>query len=324
MNILNTVDKAILLCFLVVFASCRDASIPQGNSNTKTPPTKTIQKMTTTRNIHGAKTQMYRWYQLYEREMTDERVRNQLDMFVEEVEIKSASGELKGRENYPPMLKAYDGWKNAHHVQNFDVVTYEDGSIGIAADIIYQGIKPDESVNSFKVSYSGTNLKYAEENKLPQFTNVNITVSGKVDSVYYEDTYLNNRVLSLLHAWLFHVEGQDKDVNDFLELLTDDFYLNFSEQTQLDSKEKLEEWLKVASTTVKVSNHTPENVVVEKTGDHTYLLNVDLVWSGIAANDAKMRAKTHHTWQISDDVNERFARIKRADVTQLEPFEVYE
>jgi hypothetical protein len=37
-----------------------------------------------------------------------------------------------------------------------------------------------------------------------------------------------------------------------------------------------------------------------------------------------MTARTRHVWYIIDNLNDRFAKIKRADVTQIEALKVKE
>ena len=39
--------------------------------------------------------------------------------------MKSAAVEMKGKQNYPERLKLYAGWKNAHHVENITVTDSE-------------------------------------------------------------------------------------------------------------------------------------------------------------------------------------------------------
>jgi len=54
--------------------------------------------------------------------------------------------------------------------------------------------------------------------------------------------------------------------------------------------------------------------------DRRYRLSVEFDWSGILPDDTTMLARTRHTWEVVDDVSERFARIVSVDVEVLEPF----
>jgi hypothetical protein len=48
--------------------------------------------METTRKSHLAKTQFYRWYQLYEGELSDARIANQMDILADDIRIESSAG----------------------------------------------------------------------------------------------------------------------------------------------------------------------------------------------------------------------------------------
>jgi len=267
---------------------------------------------------HAARVQLYRWYTLYEREMSKARVANQLDILDENVKITSAAGTMEGRADYPDRLKVYEGWQNAHHVQNIAVTPGEGGKTTMEADIIYQNIQPDGKENAYTVHYV---TELAEDGTgLPKFKSLNLRPTGELPARDFVDAYPTNRLKSLMHAWLLNVEGLDGNVEPFKELLTDDFYLNFSSGDQIDSVEKLEKWLNGAPMTLAVSSHYPINFSVETTGKNTYTMHVDFVWFGLAKDGNTYKAVTSHDWRVVDDPTERFARIKRADVTRKVPF----
>jgi hypothetical protein len=265
---------------------------------------------------HLAKVQYHRWYQLYERDMTEKRIANQMEVLADEIVVKSAAGEMKGKENYPPRLAVYKGWRNAHHVQNITVTEGGDNKLKLEADVRYQNIQPDGSKKSYTIHYS-TELK-KNGDQLPQFTFVGIQPIGETQDVF-EDAYPKNRINSLLHYWMALMERVDGNVEPFRELLTKDFLLNFSTASQIDSIEKLGAWLNGSPKTLQQSSHHPEKLSIKKINESEYEMTVELDWYGIAKDGNKLTAKTKHIWQIVDDVEDRFAKIKRADVIQIEP-----
>lgn len=281
----------------------------------KTPKT---DLMKSTKLSHAAKVQLYRWYQLYERPFNQQRIDNQMDILAETVSIKSAAGEMKGKENYPARLKAYEGWQNAHHVQEVSVQEREDGSLALSADIIYQNIQPDGKQNSYTIHYD-TDLQIQGE-ELPQFTQLHLQPTGTIENPDFEDAYPVNRTKALMYYWLVTMEQLAGDVSPFKEMLTDDFVLNFSTSSQITTLQGLETWLNGKPKQLKLSSHFPENFSVEKVGKNEYKMLVDFNWLGSTKTGQALKAKTHHEWLIVDDPNERFARIKQADVNQIEPF----
>lgn len=270
-----------------------------------------------TKNKHAALTQFYRWYQLYEGDLSDVRINNQMDILSDDVLIKSAAGEMKGSANYPARLAMYKGWKNAHHVQNVDVVEREDGTTNLEADIIYQNIQPTGEENKYTLHYS-TFLKKTGDNLLPIFTELNLMPTGQLEPTPFDDAYAENRMMSLMHYWILNMEQLDGNVTPFEELLTSEFLLNFSTTSALSSIEGLQKWLQTVPTSLKLSSHNPQNFKVKTVAENTYELEVDFVWRGVTKDDKALKGTTHHKWLIVDDPNERFARIKRADVTQTE------
>jgi hypothetical protein len=272
-----------------------------------------------TLHAHLAKVQLYRWYQLYEREITEDRIANQLEILADDVIIKSAAGKMKGKENYPPRLAVYKGWQNAHHVKNIVVTDTGNDSINLEADIHYQNIQADGQRKSYSIHYT-TQLKKSAE-ILPVFSFLHLQPTGELAEVF-EDEYPTNRAKSLMHYWLANMEQLDGNAALFKEILTDDFVLNFSTGSQINSIEKLTTWLNGTPKQLSQSSYYPENFSIEKILENEYEMTVEFNWYGIAKDGKKMTAKTKHTWHITDNINDRFAKIKRADITETEPLKI--
>ncbi|WP_298509955.1 hypothetical protein [uncultured Kordia sp.] len=273
-----------------------------------------------TLQIHLAKTQYYRWYQLYERPMTDARIRNQLELLAEDILLQSAAGEMRGKESYPERLKVYEGWQNAHHVQEISIQEHEDGFLQLNASIRYQNIKPDGEKASYTIDYTINFESF--ERSLPQFKTVKITPTGQTNDIF-ADAYPENRCKASMHYWLANMEQCDGNATPFVELLADRFELNFS-SGKVSSIEELSTWLNGAPKHMKESNHHPENFKVTVIDKNTYEINVEFDWNGITLDDKKMIARTAHHWILTDNPEERFARIKTMNVTALVPFTVVE
>jgi hypothetical protein len=271
-----------------------------------------------TKEQHLAKAQLYRWYQLYERDMNDLRIANQMDILVEDIHMKTAVGEMKGKQNYPERLSVYKGWKNAHHVENMKIISTEKG-IQLEADIRYQNIRPDGEKKSYTIHYS-TELTKIEDD-LPKFSSIEIAPTGETNEAF-KDAYPVNRTKSLMHYWLASMERLDGNVTPFKELLADDFILNFSIVSNITSIPELKTWLNGSPMKLKESSHYPENFSVKTIMENEYEVTVEFDWKGITKDNKQMQARTKHIWYVVDNPNERFAKILKADVFQLYPFEI--
>lgn len=288
------------------------------NSNAQIKKNKMDNIFKLEQQTHLALAQYYRWYQVYEVSFTAERIQNQKDILSEDVEISSQMGTTKGKEGLEDRLKVFTGWQNAHHVQNTEVQILPDGNLSLEADILYQNIRPDNSKFSYTLHYS-TQLQ-PRENDLPLFTKLDLKPTAEVKEFKFEAAYPENRTKSFMHYWLYLMENPNS--NKFKELLADDFCLQLSSGEPITSLSKFEEWLKSVSATILTSTHSYKNFTVVENKDNTFIVTVDFDWKGINVKDEKMVAETHHEWLLTNNMNERFARMKTMKVTIIRPFQV--
>jgi hypothetical protein len=278
-----------------------------------------MDKFEQSKQYHSASAQYFRWYQVYEIPFTKARIENQKDILADTVEVSSGAGTLKGKEGLEERLKMYDGWQNAHHVQNTSVQLAEDGVINLDADILYQNIRPDGSRYSYTIHYTTKLLK--RENELPLFTSVNIVSTGNVDNPGFQPAYIDNRVKSFMHYWLYLMETPLTSLHQFKELLADDFQLSMS-TAAVNTWQGFEEWLTAIPKRIKQSAHREKNFSAKENPDATITVSVDFEWEGISVDDRELLAETHHEWMLENNPDERFARMKQMTVTQIIPFTV--
>ncbi len=302
-----------------VLISCKDDVPLKSEVDSTIEPDDSPMMTIRSKQKHLAQAQLYRWYQLYERELSDVRIANTMDMLSDSIYLKSASGEMKGKTNYPDRVKVFEGWKNAHHVDNVQVSLNEKGNFFLEADIRYQNIQPTGEKASYSIHYN--TLLEEDNSQLPDFTSIEIVPTGATNEEFV-DAYPVNRAKSLMHYWLANMEMLDGDVTPFKELLADDFELNFSTSSVLKSIEDLETWLRTIPTQLKESAHTPKEFSVKTIMDNEYEMTVLFDWTGVRKDGVKMEGTTKHIWYIVDDINLRFAKILKVDVTQIKPIKV--
>lgn len=274
------------------------------------------------KNNHLALTQYYRWYQVYEVPLNKARVDNQLDILSDEIEISSQAGTSKGKNGIEDRLRMFEGWQNAHHVENTSIKQLNDEELSLEADILYQNIRPDDSRYSYKIHYS-TILKL-RVNDLPLFTKVHLEPIGNVENPQFTSAYAENRAKSFMHYWLYLMETASVNGGKFKELLAEQFELNLSPGSKIGTLEGFNEWMTTASNQVKQSGHYPKNLSVTENADNTINVDVDFEWEGISVDNKQMVAETHHEWVLENNLDERFARIKTMKVSQIKPFQVVE
>ncbi|CAI8896281.1 MULTISPECIES: hypothetical protein [Bacillus] len=281
-----------------------------------------MKKFKDIQNNHLALTQYYRWYQVYEVPFNKYRLENQLDILGDEIEISSQAGTSKGKSGLEDRLKMFEGWQNAHHVENTSIKQLNDEELSLEADILYQNIRPDDSRYSYRIHYS-TILKL-RENDLPPFTKVHIEPIGNVENPQFTSAYADNRAKSFMHYWLYLMETASVNGDKFKELLAEQFELNLSTGSEIDTLKGFNEWLATASSQVKQSGHYPKNLSVTENVDNTINVSVDFEWEGISVDNKPMVAETHHEWVLENNLDERFARMRMMKVTQTKPFQIVE
>jgi hypothetical protein len=274
------------------------------------------------KNNHLALTQYYRWYQVYELPFNTARINNQLDILSEDVEISSQAGTTKGKDGLADRLKIFEGWQNAHHVKNTQVLLEDQNTLRLEADILYQNIRPDDSRYSYTIHYS--TLLNLRENDLPVFKAVTIQPTGIIENPEFTSAYAENRAKSFMHYWLYLMETIESNAHKFEELLAEKFELNMSTNPKIETLEKFQEWASSIPTRIKSSAHFPKNLIVKENQDQTIQVSVDFEWQGISIDDKPMIAETHHDWTLENNLDERFARMKTMTVTQTKPFQIVE
>ena len=279
-----------------------------------------MNKFEEVKNNHLALTQYHRWYQVYEVPFTEARINNQADILSEDVEISSMAGVTKGKNGLGDRLRIFEGWKNAHHVLNTEIKRINEGEISLEANILYQNIRPDNSRYSYTIHYS--TVLSLRENDLPVFKKVNLVATGNIDKPEFQSAYAENRAKSFMHYWLYLMETSQVNKDKFKELLAENFELHMTSSGKIDSMEDFNKWINTVASKVKESAHYIENFKVLENEDGTLSVSVDFNFEGISVEDKPITAKTHHEWLLENNLDERFARMKKMKVTAIEPFTI--
>ncbi|UKJ05805.1 hypothetical protein [Solitalea lacus] len=268
---------------------------------------------------HLVLAQYHRWYQVYEIPFTDNTIANQKDILSDDVEIISQAGTSKGKNGLEERLKVFTGWRNAHHVQKTEIKLLEDGNLSLEADILYQNIRPDNSKYSYKLHYS--TILRQRANDLPVFTLVSLQPTDLVEEFKFDEAYTENRVKSFMHYWLYLMECPNYE--KFKELLDRNFELNLSSDERISDFETFKTWID-SPLKIKTSSHIYKNLKIVENNDDTIGVSVSFDWKGIDINNQQMIAETRHEWQLSNNIEERFARMKQMKVTTIKPFQIVE
>ena len=92
-----------------------------------------------------------------------------------------------------------------------------------------------------------------------------------------------------------------------------------SQSTLLTADRWLRKQKRVENLSSALKTYNPSSLPA-KTSIHSFGMSVDFDWAGVMPDGTELIAKTRHQWTATNDVTERFARIKTMDVEVLEPF----
>ena len=264
--------------------------------------------------------QFHRWFQVYERPLNEKRYLNQLDILSEDIIIESAAGKSKGKLELKKRLNAFEGWLNAHHVKKTQIEILENNLVALEADLLYQNIRPDQSRYSYSLHYS--TILQIRKGELPVFTIVKITPTGNEDVKIFDDAYIENRARSFMYYWCYCIETSNGNSGLFRELLAEQFELHLSASNVAGDLQKFDEWIASNSSQIIYSAHYPKNFSAKENEDKTISVIVDFDWQGLSVNNEAMNGETHHEWVLENNMDERFAKMKRMEITQIKPFAV--
>ncbi len=297
-----------------------DASTAAGEREAQEPaesPPNQDGSAVSTRDLHGALTQLHRWYQLYEGPYTDERIARQLEILDPAIEVTSSFGTAVGHEQYRTRVATLPpDDKNAHRVMSSQIEVLADGQLGLSASTRYQRLQPDGTLTTADLHYQ-TQLRRIP-GKLPVFTKIEISLVAPVEDTEFRDAYLENRVKSFVHYWSFLMEALDGEAEPFREVLASDgFALHFSTSSEpMTRHEQLATWLAAVPTQLSESSHEVEDLSFVD-GDEI-AVSLDFRWRGQRKDGAAMKGRTHHDWKLVES-GERFLRLREAVVTAVEP-----
>lgn len=263
--------------------------------------------------------QYYRWFQTFEREQNDQRIKNHLSLLSDSVLITTYNGPMHGKEGMLGFLKYVSTWKNSHHIERVSVKPSNDGTIELEADILYKNILPDKKQNTYKLNYI-TELKEIN-NELPVFNSISLLPTATIENPTYEDAYTENRSKSFMHYWFYLLDNPSGNANKFRELLAPDFHLQQSE-ANISNYEQFESWLRKKHSNCRASLHSYKNFKSKTNADQTISVSLDVVWKGINLKGEKITAEIHHEWILESKLDKRFARIKDIKSQQIRPFTV--
>jgi len=257
---------------------------------------------------HAALAQLLRWYLYYEEPKAP--IENVLDLLADDVYMKMAAGEGRGKELF---VAANAGvprdWQNAHMIvdDQFEVIDAKTSAMTVEIEYSNVGAETDGSLRAARLRYE-IGLTAQADSVLPLVSSLTASPIAEGATTEFSAVYADNRCASLLHYWVALIDGPSTSVETLTEILADDFALEFSSGSIADI-EQLQRWIEGPAAAFEATNHRFENLGVTAIDERSFVIDVDMEWAGIAT-DGIVTARTRHHWKVVDNPLDRFAKIK--------------
>lgn len=157
-----------------------------------------------------------------------------------------------------------------------------------------------------------------ENTELPLLSEVALSNSSPVDASA-QPSAIAHRILALKHRWHAIVEAPQKTPSALQELIAPSFDMQWG-YGGLSGFSELSAWLTKSAASMDAARHDIAAFAWEPTGRSTFQAQFDFVWYGYSLELEPMHAESRHTWQIEDDPQERYPRIRDMSVEFLIPF----
>lgn len=266
-----------------------------------------------------ALTQYYRWFLAFESDQRPAQIDQHLSLLVDDVDIVTSAGPLKGAEGVKGFLGYVKDWQNAHHINAFNIKRQTGGAIALEADIEYQNILPNGQANRYILHYK-TQLATEAGELLPRFTELELLPVQTLAEPKFEDAYAKNRALSFVRYWSYlldHVEGNEAVIKS---LLAPQFSVNFEPDNSLTTEAQIDQWLAFMKSGFGEMLHKPVNIQVLEKAPNQYQVTFNYHWQGFNLEGERMTLKTHHQWLLLNNPDDDFPKLADLDMTVLEPF----
>lgn len=261
-------------------------------------------------------TQYYRWFLIFEREQTKARIANHISLLDDSVLVITRNGPLKGKAGVLGFMNYVSSWKNAHHIKSTSIKGNADGTLSLEADIQYQNILPDGSKNVYALHYS-TQLK-RRQSELPIFTNLTLTPVSVINPPTFEDAYIENRCNALVYYWMYLADNLPVNHKTMKEIIDQNIHVTM-EKKKLSGQDDYISWIGKSQRRYVAALRSFKNLKTEMSADGSINLSMDVEWRGVDKRGKSYASESHHQWILSNNVDDAFAKIKEAKITELVP-----
>ncbi|MEC4115201.1 hypothetical protein [Myroides pelagicus] len=138
-----------------------------------------------------------------------------------------------------------------------------------------------------------------------------ITPLENIEDPQFEPAYLDNRVKSFLHYWLYLLETiKDQDNNlKFKELVHHDFSISKDSSNTANKMDALQSWINTIIPEKGEYTLCFENLTIQEKQDLSIEISFDLKRNDTCDNQSNLTI-TKQIWLLKNNTDHRFAQLK--------------
>ena len=262
------------------------------------------------------KSALYKWFQLFERPITTERIQLQMDLLANDVSIITSLGSIKGKSNFPNQMSIFNNWTLANHIAEIDIYPVGVRMYSALTKSDYHVIHPDGNVKNYTVQFEA-DLKLNDDLNCEFHRIVIKSVANANDK--FKDNYALHRASDVVCYCMGMIEKNVIDSSLFENCFESDFEIQPLKNTSINSLSSILVWIEELNKTWANLSLNPVNISVHTSPDDEIEVKFDLLMEGVDMNGKSVSSLSKNQWLLSNDINEAFARVKLIRVEKLEP-----
>ncbi len=271
-----------------------------------------------TKAANFVKSAVYRWFQLYERPLSPNRISCQMDLLDERVRIISAVGKVYGKEHFSAELLKFNNRKNSFVIENINVYPCGINMYTAQTTVFYNGVNATGENKSYMLTFEA-DLKRLDDISYT-FLRIKLKTKKEVKGNFV-DAHSQNRSLGLIHYCMGLIEHQVKDPGVLKSCFLPEFTVQPLGCNPIHERTELIQWISNINGLIQGVQISPVNITVEEIidSDKFYDVQFDLLFEGYNSAGIFKNSLSKNRWIIKDNANDCLPKIKSIEVEKLEP-----
>lgn len=268
---------------------------------------------------HLLLTQIYRYYLIFQKPYTVERIQHHLDLLSDDIIRTYTDDTVRGKSGIKQRLTLIRNLQHSFYFKNIKIKHYSNGKHQAKVSYHFHDILPDLSEEHYNM-VDEFDLQELE-NEMPLITKVSmLSMEKSMNKQPFKSTYAETRGRSFLHLWLYCMESCNKSADIFKQFLSADFSFQ-TEDKIINTFTDFSKWLENLLSQYLRSAYIPKDIVAQENEDGSINLKFVLDVDRITLDRKIEMAEIRYQWRLINDPNHKYPRLKelvREKITILE------